>query len=341
MKKNLIPFMVLLLFSSGVWGQGGVNFEELTFEQALKKAKEQGKMLFVDCYTAWCGPCKMMTAKVFTQENVGAYFNEKFVCVKYDMEKGEGLTLAKQFGVKSYPTFLIIHPDGKLRHKLLGASPGKEFIARVEEAFDDRKAFGVMEFKFKDGNRDKVFLTEYVQLLNACMDPNTQKIADELVKVLNDQERLLPEYWYIFERPYLSPGGSAAEQFLLTHREEFNQAYGKEKVDRRLYLGYWNKFMDIFGGREKNECMEVLDRMSHDVTGLRLDTEYIVQAYISLAKSMAGDDIDGLLSTCEKVFVTLQKGQIPRNLFKIYDSQATELQKARWEKLMTLVEAKK
>ena len=53
-----------------------------------------------------------MADNVFPREEAGEFFNPKFVSVKFDMENGEGKELAQKFGVRAYPTFLIIRPDG-------------------------------------------------------------------------------------------------------------------------------------------------------------------------------------------------------------------------------------
>ena len=58
---------------------------------------------------------------MFPQEIVGDYFNEHFVCLKVDMEKGEGPELAKRYSIRAFPTFLILRPDGSVYHKLLGS----------------------------------------------------------------------------------------------------------------------------------------------------------------------------------------------------------------------------
>ena len=67
--------------------------------------------MFIDFYTSWCGPCKMMMKNVFPLKEVGDYLNARFVCVKIDAEKGEGPELAKRYKVKAYPTFVAIDPD--------------------------------------------------------------------------------------------------------------------------------------------------------------------------------------------------------------------------------------
>lgn len=54
------------------------------------------------CYTSWCGPCKQMAQTTFVDPEVAVFFNEKFINVKVDMEKGEGKELKDRYHVKAY-----------------------------------------------------------------------------------------------------------------------------------------------------------------------------------------------------------------------------------------------
>ncbi|MCQ4897689.1 thioredoxin, partial [Anaerotruncus sp. DFI.9.16] len=65
---------------------------------------------------------------MFTLEEAGDYFNERFVCVKTDMGKGEGRLIGKKYGVDAYPTFLIINSNGDLIHKVVGASSLNDLV---------------------------------------------------------------------------------------------------------------------------------------------------------------------------------------------------------------------
>ena len=118
----------------------GVNFNEgKTFSEVLALAKKEGKPVFVDCYTSWCGPCKMMANKEFPKKEAGDYFNKKFVCWKVDMEKGEGVELAKRYDVNAFPTFLILDADGNLTGRCVGAAGITDFIKKVEDAMKEEK----------------------------------------------------------------------------------------------------------------------------------------------------------------------------------------------------------
>lgn len=106
----------------------GIKFFEGTFQEALTEAKETNKLIFLDAYAAWCGPCKRMSAYVFTNEQVGEYYNENFINVKMDMEKGEGPVLAQQLRVSAYPTLFFINGEGKVTYNHVGYLPVDGFL---------------------------------------------------------------------------------------------------------------------------------------------------------------------------------------------------------------------
>ena len=135
MKKIMLLTAVLAFIGSVALAQNdqGIKFEKGTFAEILAKAKAQKKLVFMDVYASWCGPCKRIAAEVFTQKKVGDYFNATFVNAKFDAEVGEGRTIAARYGVNAYPTFLLLNGDGKLVGKMVGGSPADEFIRQVKE----------------------------------------------------------------------------------------------------------------------------------------------------------------------------------------------------------------
>lgn len=111
----------------------GIQFSDLSFDEALKKAKEEKKLVFMDCYTTWCGPCKLMSDQVFNRKEVGDYFNKHFINLKRDMEKGEGKLLAERYGVDAFPTMFLLDSNGNVVYKLLGAQDMKTFLEKMKE----------------------------------------------------------------------------------------------------------------------------------------------------------------------------------------------------------------
>ncbi|OCX52355.1 thioredoxin [Mucilaginibacter sp. PPCGB 2223] len=90
-----------------------IRFIEDAWNEALKQAAAQHKYIFVDAYATWCGPCKMLRATTFKDPKVAAFFNQNFVNISIDMEKGMGPQLAQQWRLEAYPTLIIFNPQGK------------------------------------------------------------------------------------------------------------------------------------------------------------------------------------------------------------------------------------
>lgn len=141
MKKFVfLSLMMFIPLSMIAQTKGGMVFEKGTFAQALAKAKQENKMVFVDCYTQWCGPCHFMSTNIMPTDSAGNFMNPKFINLKMDMEHGEGPALQKNFMVKAYPTFIIFNGDGKELGRWAGmSSTCADFFAHVSAAVKGEK----------------------------------------------------------------------------------------------------------------------------------------------------------------------------------------------------------
>lgn len=107
---------------------GGVQFHQGTFDEALKLAKKENKLIFLDIYATWCGPCKRLKSTTFSNEEVGKLYNQKFINVALDGEKGEGLELTRKYAVRGYPTLLFLDYKGNIVTRTGGYHNVSEFI---------------------------------------------------------------------------------------------------------------------------------------------------------------------------------------------------------------------
>ena len=167
--KKWIAMTMLALFSVAAFAQNntketapaakeikGTVFEKGTLKELLAKAAKEKKYLFVDVYATWCGPCKAMATQVFPQEKVGNYFNKTFVNAKFDAEKGEGIDVAKKYGVRAYPTFLILDKDGTEVGRIVGGADGDMFIEKVKP-FPERPSLRAAAFFVFEAERSGRF----------------------------------------------------------------------------------------------------------------------------------------------------------------------------------------
>jgi thioredoxin 1 len=107
-----------------------INFKSITFAKALDEAKASGKIIFIDAYTDWCGPCKVMSKNVFTNPDVAKVFNEKFINLKIEMEKNsDGPEIARLYKVSAYPTLIFVDGSGRAVKKAIGYKSAEELIA--------------------------------------------------------------------------------------------------------------------------------------------------------------------------------------------------------------------
>lgn len=161
MKKTAI---LSFLFLAAIAFAQGIKFEEGNFKSILAKAKKENKLVFIDAYAVWCGPCKLMVKNIFPLKPVGDYYNANFVNAKIDMEKGEGIDLAKKYNVKVFPTYLFINGDGEEVHRTIGYVEEKDFIQFAMDAGDPNKRLTALKQKFEKGEKDPEFLLNLANL---------------------------------------------------------------------------------------------------------------------------------------------------------------------------------
>lgn len=107
----------------------GIQFHKGTWNEAMALAKKQNKLIFLDVYATWCGPCKKLKKNTFSDEKVGEFYNSNFINVAFDGEKPEGEMLAKQYGLTGYPSLLFIDSNGKVVSQSGGYQNPDELIA--------------------------------------------------------------------------------------------------------------------------------------------------------------------------------------------------------------------
>ncbi|MFR5660526.1 MAG: thioredoxin family protein, partial [Butyricimonas faecihominis] len=163
--KNIFIFCLLLLAPFICSAQMGVHFENLTLDEAFAKAQKENKLVFLDCYTSWCGPCKEMAEKEFTKKEAGEYFPPRFVCIKSDIERGEGKEIAKRYNITTVPTFLILYPNGEIIHTIVGSSPLLTFIDKIKTALKEETTLSVLDKEYVKGKMGKAQLLVYAEAL--------------------------------------------------------------------------------------------------------------------------------------------------------------------------------
>jgi thiol-disulfide isomerase/thioredoxin len=177
--KNTFLTTVVLFFALVAQAQG-IQFFHGTWSEAKAKAQTEGKLIFVDAYAEWCGPCKRMAATVFPDPKAGEYFNENFVCLKIDMEKEENAEFAGKFPVSAYPTLMFIDDKGAIAAKQVGALDVTGLLEFGQKASAKSDKSVELQKRFDAGERAPEFLYNYVSALNRAGKPTLKVVNDYL-----------------------------------------------------------------------------------------------------------------------------------------------------------------
>ncbi len=227
--KKINILALLCLISIGLMAQGsdGIKFKKDDWSSILAQAKAEDKLIFVDAYTTWCGPCKKMDRDVFPQMEVGSFYNAMFINVKMDMEKGQGIKLARDYNVNAFPSFLFIDGDGKIMHRTAGFHDVNEFLALGNEAIDPSGRLSSFEKQYQDGDRSPEFLKKYTKIRYDIADGSHDDIALEYLKTQDDwgteenQEFLFAN---------IVDANSELFDYLLANKKSFSDMYGQNAV---------------------------------------------------------------------------------------------------------------
>ncbi len=315
----------LLLGSSLLPASAQTVFRTLSFDDALAAAKKEKKMVFIDFYTDWCGPCKKMAREVFPQKSVGDYFNGKFVCLKLNAEK-EGKELAKKYNVKAYPTYVVIDTDGKQRLEACGAMEPEAFISKIDGGLDPDRAPERMKQLYEEGKRTPELINNYaLYLMEQRKEDEGFKVVNDYFRSLSDSQRLKADNAFLFTRYTLNLDDDKAK-FLLANHNRFDKK-AKDAIDARIQLLCHNALTSFFSGyllKEKKYKEEDYQQLKSLIKDLGLDKSYAYAPMFRLIESRTKDDDQAFLTNCATEYdrlCTRDRTLLILNLTRLIDTK--------------------
>jgi len=231
----IVCLFVCILNANNIFSQTAetIDFKDVTFNEALALAKGSNKLVFIDCYTSWCAPCKKMDKTVFVDKSVYSYFNENFVNFKIDMEKGEGIELKTKYGVGSFPTYLFVNSAGEIVHRTASLMPVEDFLREGQTALSPIYSFSAAKEKYEAGDRSNSLLLNYGHSLRKINRTEATKVESELVNKITDEELSSGFGWKVIEQIAMTENDRLGK-YLLSHQDYFNDVAGEQAVQTVL-----------------------------------------------------------------------------------------------------------
>ncbi len=210
----------------------GIDFFHGTWEEAKELAKKEDKLIFIDAFATWCGPCKRMAKDAFPKKEVGDVYNRYFINVKLDMEKGDGLVFRTEYPVSAFPTLYFIGPDGKVVHRQVGAQGAEQLIRLAQFALAKVDNSDDYATQFDAGDHNPELTLSYITALNKAGKPSLKVVNT----YLDEQENMeSPENLkIIFEGT--TEADSRVFDLLIKHRSAIESMVGKQRVAERIEL---------------------------------------------------------------------------------------------------------
>lgn len=229
--KMKLPLLILLLVVSVLpLSAEGIRFFEGTWDEAVAEAKRLDRIIFVDAYAVWCGPCKKMAAEVFPDDKVGEFYNKNFINLKLDAEKGEGLKFREKYPISAFPTLFYIDYTGDVVQQVKGAQQIDGFIELGKKALTKIDRSQQYVAAYESGDRDPELVLNYVRALN--------KAGKSSIKISNDYLRSQKDLSTPFNLRFILEAASEADSrifdMLIERRAAIEALEPKQAVKEKI-----------------------------------------------------------------------------------------------------------
>ncbi|MEL7119974.1 MAG: thioredoxin family protein [Bacteroidota bacterium] len=243
MKKPITLFLLLSIHLIG--HSQGMTIIDQDFSKAKAIADQENKLLFIDFYTTWCGPCKKLDKLVFQNDSVSTILGRDFILLRYDAEKDKEFHLSKKHHISSYPTAIVLNREGYVVKRKYGFSSEntKELLSKVFDFTSRSLELNQQNFYIKgysNSIQEERYPKFYIDFVN----------RDD-IKVTTRKE--FKEYWEntndLFDEAYFSTlvyfaddaPVHLANQFL-DNKEKYIELYGETDVDVALFKFSFGQF---------------------------------------------------------------------------------------------------
>jgi thiol-disulfide isomerase/thioredoxin len=267
MNKIVTAILKFLLFLSLVINTVIVSGQQVQFtglksisdwENALKTANTSGKKVFLDIYASWCGPCKMMDAKVYADSSVARYFNANFINTKVDGESEFGVVLVRQFKLSAYPTMYFIGGENKLIFTAVGYKDPLTFNNLGKQVIRNGERYLDLSAKFDSNQLNPDERKEYLELLLGFDQKDRyQKVVVESLNNLSEADVLNPA-----NKDMVFNGGGSLDSkvvnIVINNYSNFRNSWGVENFTKYL-SGVFNMSMGIAINEKDEARMSKID----------------------------------------------------------------------------------
>ena len=258
--KNYLLFLFFILCLHNAAAQNkGLQFQELSYEQALQKSAAEKKPVFLFGYATWCHFCEYMKDSVLITEAVGNFYNQNFICIKMDLEK-EGKNLnQKTIRAKSFPVLLFMNAQGEMLHRVTGKKDAQDFLQIGNDAIDSTKQLRTFIYKYRDGKLSPQQTYEYFKMIDRAGMDNQPLINNYLTLI--SEEKLTATYSWKIMYELFRDIEQPCMKVVLDHRADYTAKYTADSIDNKIMGLYINALMNKVQMLDSNGYTSIQEKL--------------------------------------------------------------------------------
>ena len=269
--KNLVQLLVFttlsILLSCLVSTSSiakGVNFVHGSWDDIQNLALQKEKPIFVKVHADWCLPCKNLDLEIFSENEVGAYYNKHFINYIIDVDSPEGIQFKDRYEVKYLPDLLFFAPNGQLlfrnnnlnnkvqvlavAYSALHKSASKKETPNEHPPKDVEKIYSninieLMQKQFEAGFQSSSFLHDFAYALENHELPY-QEVVNKYLHKEKKKKRLLSFKNQKFIFHFSETIETEALNILLHEKLSFAKSYGLQNIDKKIKNVLFNSTLE-------------------------------------------------------------------------------------------------
>jgi thiol-disulfide isomerase/thioredoxin len=230
--RKLLTATFLFLITISVQAAEIIFLDNPVWSTVLEKAKKENKMIFLDGYATWCGPCKKMDSETYKDQAVADYYNANFINVRYDMEKGEGKMLAEKYDVTAYPYLIFTDPAGVILHKGVGFLEAADFVSLGKAGKDPSTQYFTLKKKAM-----QLPSAEFEKFVATGVNFEDEEIDDLMDQYLSNQSDILGDQYLmrlVMEHVSALPNEKMLAYFAANKAKLIKGGYSEDQIAERM-----------------------------------------------------------------------------------------------------------
>ncbi len=95
-----------------------IALELISFDEALARSHESGKPVLLDVSAIWCPSCRKLDSTILSRPDVQQIIESRYIFTRVEFESEQGEKLQQRYGIKGFPTLLVLDSSGEVLNHL-------------------------------------------------------------------------------------------------------------------------------------------------------------------------------------------------------------------------------